>query len=87
MSIVVLLFSCPARYWTVLGSTPASVSYTHLQVILPMICMMIGRASFGYPGNAAQAMWSTVIARMAMIFMAFAFNDIFWDMAHLPITG
>ena len=47
------------------------------QVMRAMICMSRGRNSFGYPGNTAHAMWSTVIAAIAMSFMALELSGFF----------
>ena len=44
------------------------------QVMRPIRCIASGSAARGYPGNAAHAMWSIVIARMAISFIAFEFS-------------
>ena len=44
------------------------------QVILPMMCRRSGTTSSEYPGYNSQAIWSIVIAMIAIAFMELAFN-------------
>jgi hypothetical protein len=41
------------------------------------MCIEIGSISLEYPGNTNHAIWSIVIATIAMIFIQFEFNDAF----------